>query len=186
MIDGLAFDLFRRHVRNGADNRAFDGQAQARGVLLEAGRFDKACQPEVENLHAAVRAHHDVGGLEVAVHHVLPVRRRQRVKQRQRDLEELRPRHAALRDHVVQSPPGDQLHRQEVDAVGLLGRIQGDDVGVGEGGNRPGLAGEPIEQRGIGGRSRGRIFSATSRPSRESCARYTSPIPPAPSAPVIS
>jgi NYN domain len=34
--------------------------------------------------------------------------------------------------------------------------------------------------------SAGRIFTATSRPSRVSLARYTSPIPPAPSGPTIS
>ena len=56
----------------------------------------------------------------------------------------------------------------------------GENVGVIEGGRRASLLLESLQAFEIQANTSGRIFSATSRPSRVSRARYTSPMPPTP------
>ena len=78
----------------------------------------------------------------------------QRVGEGDRDLEELRQRHAAAGYQLVERAPLDQLHRQEPDAVGLLDRVDRDDVRVVERGNGARFAleaGEPSGSRANGG-----------------------------------
>ena len=78
-----------------------------------------------------------------------------------------------LRDGV-----GDAVVRAEV--------VDREDVRMGQRGDRLGLALEARERVGVGGQRAGRTLTATSRPSCASRARYTSPIPPAPSGARIS
>jgi hypothetical protein len=54
--------------------------------------------------------------------------RRQRVGQRSGNFDDLLHREPARGDQAVEWLPFDQLHGQEVDAVGLLYRVDGDDV----------------------------------------------------------
>ena len=82
---------------------------------------------------------------------LLLVRGGQRVGERQRELEESRQRQAAGRNQRVERLALDELHRQETDAVGFLGRVDGDDVRVIEGGDGAGFAREAFEPRRIAG-----------------------------------
>ena len=57
----------------------------------------------------------------------------------------------ALGDHAVEGLALDELHGEEVDAVRLLDRVDGDDAGVVEGGEGLGLALEALEPLRVGG-----------------------------------
>ena len=61
------------------------------------------------------------------------------------DLDDALDRQAALGNQAVERLALHQLHRQEVDALGLLDRVDGDDVGVIERGERLRLALEARE-----------------------------------------
>ena len=67
--DGLAADLFRRHVRRRADDGALRGDAR-RGLHLGRGllRQRDVRKPEVEHLDVPVGPDHHVLGFDVAVH----------------------------------------------------------------------------------------------------------------------
>ena len=81
----------------------------------------------------------------------------------------------------------DQLHHQRADAVGFLEAVDVRDVRMVERGERLRFALEPRQPLGIvRKRRRAATFSATSRLSFVSRARYTSPMPPAPRAERIS
>ena len=83
--------------------------------------------------------------------HALLVRRGERVRERDREVEHPRDRQAAGRHQVVERLAIDQLHGQEADALCLLDRMQDDDVRVAECGHALGLALEPREPIGIPG-----------------------------------
>ena len=147
-IERFGFDLFGRHVRHRAQDRARLRERAARLVRVDASwlRLGGPGQAEVQHLDASIVRDHDVGGLEVAVSEVLPMRRRKCIGQRDRDVEELRQRDAALRYQLVERAPLDQLHGHEPDAVSLLGREDRDDVRMIEGGNGTRLAFEAKQQ----------------------------------------
>jgi hypothetical protein len=69
----------------------------------------------------------------------------QRIGDRHRNREEVPERHAAHRDERVQAPPLDELHREEPRSALLFGRMNGDDVGMIEGGNRTRLTRESLD-----------------------------------------
>ena len=75
----------------------------------------------------------------------LLVRRGERVGERGGDLDEPGDRQGTLGDEKVERLALDQLHRQEVDAAGLLDRVDRDDVRVIERGDGAGLALEPLQ-----------------------------------------
>jgi hypothetical protein len=80
-----------------------------------------------------------------------------------------------------------QLHREEADRARaavqgrLLERVEAGDVRVGERRQQLGLALEAGERLPSDAKAAGSSLRATSRPSRVSVARQTSPMPPAPS-----
>ena len=75
-----------------------------------------------------------------------------------------------------------QLHGDEVDAVGLADVVDRDDVRVGKGGGGTRLPDESLLALRVGDDAPDAItFSATVRFRRASIARYTTPMPPAPS-----
>ena len=109
------------------------------------------------------------------------VRGRERVGHRHRDAQQLVQAQALPRDERVEAGAAHVLHDDEVDGAVRLDLVDRDDVRMVErgGGLRflekaaPAACSSCI-------RSAGRTLMATSRPSRVSRARYTSPIPPAP------
>ncbi len=119
-----------------------------RVVLAELG------ESEVEHLHPAVAVDHDVAGFEIAVLDPLGVRRGEGVGQRHGDAEELLERQAALGDRLREGLALDVLHGEEALAVGLFDRVDGDDVGVVEGGDGLDLALEAGEALRVVGERR--------------------------------
>ena len=80
-------------------------------------------------------------------------------------------RQSARRNERVEGPPFDELQGQEGDAVRLLDRVDGDDVGMVEGSDGARLALEPLTAvRVASPSSRDSTFSATRRPRRVSSA----------------
>ena len=73
------------------------------------------------------------------------------VGERGGDLEDLGSGEPALGDDAVEGLALDELHGEEVDAVRLLDRVDGDDPGVVEGGEGLGLALEALEPLRVGG-----------------------------------
>jgi hypothetical protein len=114
------------------------------GVRVGSEALDPG-QAEVQDLHPPVRRHHHVGGLQVAVDDALLVGRGQSVREGRSDRHQALDRHPALGDELVERLPLDELHGQEVDALGLLDGVHGDDAGVVEGGERLRLALEALE-----------------------------------------
>jgi len=100
-----------------------DGLELGRGFLNR--HFGQA---EIEHLHAAVARHHDVGGLQIAMHDALLVSGSQRIGDPNRHREDLFYRQPACQDLPVQRLAFHQLHRQEMHAAGLLDGLNGDDV----------------------------------------------------------
>jgi hypothetical protein len=152
-IERLPFDLLGRHVRHGADHPALI-RDRSHGRGAEGGDVvapSETGQAEVENLDPAVVGHHHVARLEIAMRDLFLVRRAQGIGERQRNLQEVRHRHPARQDQVVQRAPIHQLHCQEAHAVGFLGGVDGDDVRVIEGGDGAGFAIEAFETAGDAG-----------------------------------
>ena len=80
-------------------------------------------------------------------------------------------RQSARRNQRVERSPFDELQGQERNAVRFLDRVDGDDVGVIEGGDRARLALEPLTAVRVDRRaSRDRTLRATRRPRRVSSA----------------
>ncbi len=132
--------------------RPFAGQIAGRhlrhAIGVELG-LAQLRETEVEDLHPAIVGDHHVRGLQVAMGDALLVRRGDRVADPDPGSQQRIERHAARRDQRRQQPPFHQLHRQERDTVGLFDRVDGDDVGVIEGGDGPGFALEARAALGV-------------------------------------
>ena len=87
--------------------------------------------------------------LEIGMRDAALVSRRQRVSQGQGDVEELPQRHPGRRDQRVECPSFHQLHREKRDGVGFFRRMNGDDVGVIQGGNRARFPAKTLEPDSI-------------------------------------
>ncbi len=88
-VERGAQDLLRRHIGRGAEPRAGVGEPHARSgrcrdgtglgvegapaVRRRCARHDLLGQPEIHHLKVALRRHHHVGGLQVAVHEAAPM-----------------------------------------------------------------------------------------------------------------
>ena len=167
--------LLWRHVGDGAENPAFAGELFGGELGFVAGESvvpPELGQTEIQNLHPAIVAHHDVAGFEIPMDDPVLVCDSQAVDQGDREVEE-RPEGQSAR-------PGssrpvvcalDQLDGEEVDSVCFFHRVDGDDVGMVEGGESLGLLLESVKPLGVGREVRGRIFTATLRSSFVSSAR---------------
>ena len=82
---------------------------------------------------------------------------------------------------IGKSRPLDQLHDERTGTVGFLDTVNRGDIGMIQRRERTRFAIEPGQALRILSEASGRTFIATSRPSFVSRARYTSPMPPAPS-----
>ena len=129
--DSLAARLFRRHVPDSAENQA--GLGPRRSLDRRSGAKVlglRARQPEVEQLDVAIRPHHDVVRLDVAMDDLRRVRDRQRFGHLPRDADDARERQS-LRRQLPQRRALDELHRDvAVASPTIPGLVDGDDVGV--------------------------------------------------------
>jgi hypothetical protein len=137
-------------------------------------------RPKSEDLHPPVLGQHDAAGLEISVGDRPRVGAGEGVGQLDRDRQEPRERQARPADDVAQPPTLHELHADGRPARLLLDGMERDDVGVVERAHGPGLLMKAAQARRVAATSRGRNSRATIRPSRLSRARYTSPMPPAP------
>src|SRR5262245_36872429 len=69
-VDVLTACLLRAHIRSTAEHHSAFGETQAEciGLGIDNRRlFDSLGETEIQNLHSAVRADLDVGGLQIAM-----------------------------------------------------------------------------------------------------------------------
>ncbi len=109
-------------------------QAQGKAVDARSATDERTDlrngEAEVQHLHAAVVRHHHVAGFEVPMDDPLLVCGRNSIGKRYRNVEELVECEAFLRKKLRQGLSLHQLHRDEVDAVGLLDGVDSNNVRV--------------------------------------------------------
>ena len=119
-----------------------------RGDLRVAGTLRRPFLPlgqaEVEHFDLPRLGNQNVLRFQVAMGDPFMVGRRQSIGQGNGQIEEIPERQSVGRNGIGQRFAPDQLHGQKVDLAGLLNRVDGDDVRVVEGGDRLGLALEPL------------------------------------------
>ena len=142
--------LLRRHVEQCADPGARVRTAAARRGALGSAGGKAAGQAEVEHLHDAVVAHHEVRGLDVAMDDAGGMGGRQRLGRLPEQPGQFF-HGPALADQRLQGPPFDQLHAEKGPAGGLPGVIDRADVRVVQGAGGAGLAAEARQPYGVPG-----------------------------------
>ena len=78
---------------------------------------------KVEHFDAALIGHHDVGGLQVAMDDALVMGGGQRLGDRAGDFQDAIDGETAFRNELIERLALDQFHREEVDAIGFLNRV---------------------------------------------------------------
>ena len=148
----FAVELFRRHVLQGAEDRASAGQPSGRRRAGGSGgngrRRAQLGEAEVEDVRPSLREHH-VARLQVPVHDAPAVRLVEGVGDLDRVPERPVQRHRAPGQPLLQRLALQVLHHQVVDAVVLPDVEDRTDVRVAQGGQRLRFALEPLLQRGI-------------------------------------
>ena len=137
--------LLGRHVGNRAERRPCAGQRFGDRRIGEPALLRQA---EVQNLGVTCRRHQDIGRLEVAVDNPARVRRVERLGQLHSNRQGLGEREGPPRDSCGKRLPLDQLHRDEMPAIGLADVVNRADIRMVQGGGGPGFATEPL--RGVG------------------------------------
>ena len=161
-----------------------------RGRLrVDAGNFEGGKQlgkAEVEDLDVPVLRDEDVLGLQVPMDDAFLVRRGKALRDLEGVVDGLASAAAARSSFSRSVSPS----RSSMTAYGLPSCVaevvDREDVRDGQSARPPGLPLEARQALGIRGKTAGRTLIATSRSSCVSRARYTSPIPPAPSGDRIS
>ena len=150
MVERAARCLLGRHVGGRPHYHAyFRSAVRGHGGVSEVGAANILGKAEVEHLDPAFMRDHDVGRLQVAMHDAFLMRRSQRIPQSAGDLDDLFEGKPACADEPVERLTFDELHGQEVDAVGFLHRVDGDDVRVVELGQSLRLAAKARQPLGI-------------------------------------
>ena len=144
-----ASDLFGRHVLQRPHEHARLGQIVPRRNRVDrapAGhreRLNGLRQPEVEQLHPALREHH-VSRLQIAMHDPLAMRVVERVGDLDAISQRLFDRQRPLRQPVEQRFTLEQLHDEELRLAFVADVVEGADMGMGELRHRPRLALEAL------------------------------------------
>ena len=152
-VDGLALRLLGGEIGGGADDRR---------RLRDGGRRirDGAGDAEVHHLDLAVAGHHDVAGLDVAVHDAGAMRVLECLEDAVGVAQGIGDRHGAVVDDVLQQAPRHQLHDDVGHRMGraigirlavLAGIVDADDRRMRHAGGGLGLQPEARAEGGIGG-----------------------------------
>ena len=160
VIHPALLDLLRRHVGRGPDDAPGPGQTGVlrplpeRSLLVERSLLARSQlgDPEIEDFDAPVAGHHDVARLQIAVDDAPRMRRLQRLGQGERQGKQaIEGDRTAGGEQVGHRLPLDHLQDEEMQALGFLHRVDGDDVRMVERGDRPGLALEALQVARIQG-----------------------------------
>jgi hypothetical protein len=85
-------------------------------------------KPEIDDLGVALARHHDVGWLEIAVHHAFVVRQSETLRDFRDQLQRAGHRQPFLFQDIAEFFAFDELQRDEGHAVGLVDLENGGDV----------------------------------------------------------
>ena len=126
----VATGLLWRHVARRAEHHGWIGGIGAgRGRPGDGGRRRQPGEPEIEDLHVAVLAQHDVLGLDVAMDDAGGVGHRQRARQLPSEPGQ-RAGVDGCADQRGQRSPFHELHGQEAAIAQIADGVDRDDVGV--------------------------------------------------------
>ena len=117
---------------------------------LASWRSGELGETEIEQLDLAVIRDHDVARFEIAMDDAGCVRAGQGVGDGDRILQNLGRLQAAARDDMVERAAGDELHHDEVGAILAADVVNGDDVGMIQGGGGLGFLDEAQLAVGVG------------------------------------
>ena len=171
MIAALPANLLGRHVTDRAEHDARFGRGRNRGRVRRRERVrGLPRQTEIEDLDRAVAADEHVVRLQIAMRDMLVMRGRQAAGYLGGDGDRL-PRRQPGGEPGTHRLTLEQLHDRIADAVAPADVVKGQDVWMGQHRDRSRFALEAGERFGIRGDGLGTILTATSRPSRLSCAR---------------
>ncbi len=134
--------LFRRGVGDGPDERALLRDIRRRQLGQQAGGY--LGQPEVEDLDPSVGLDDHVLGLQVAVDHVHAVSVRHAARDLGHDAQRLVDSERTGGEKRPEIGPGQELHRNEGDAIDLVDLVHHRDVRVGDRGRGARLANQPL------------------------------------------
>ena len=147
----LATGLLRRHVARRAEHHAWiGGMGAGRGRPGDGGRRRQPGEPEIEDLHVAVLAQHDVLGLDVAMHDAGGVGHRQGARQLPSEPGQ-RAGVDGFADQRGQRSAFHELHGQEAAIAQIADGVDRDDVGVIERRRGPRLVLEAPHRVGVAG-----------------------------------
>ena len=192
---GSPLRLLRRHVRRGAQDHPDAGVIAGVVIVGDCDDVRRDCarassiafaRPKSSTFTVPSLAHLDVRGLQIAMDDPLLVRRFERFGDLLRDRQRLVERDRAARDALRQVVALRRAPSRARDAVSFFEAVDARDVRVIQRGQHLRFALEPRQALGSAANASGRTLIATSRLSFVSRARYTSPIPPAPSGETIS
>src|SRR4029077_1364874 len=143
-IGGLAAHLFRRHVTGSSQHFSGGGMGtRARAAIglsfCSTGRLRQLGQSEIENLDAAVARDENIFGLKVAVNDSFVVSGSESLSDLHSIFDCFSLRQGAAIQHGAQAFPLEKLGNQERQAEVLADVEDGEDIGMVERGNRPGL-----------------------------------------------
>ena len=117
---------------------------------ITASAFERLLrQPEIQHLGLVAVGHKNIGGLDVAVNNALGVRRFERVRDLDGQLHQHIHLEGTLADALLKRLPLQQLHGDEIPAVGLSDLVDRADVRVIQGRGGPGLALEALQRRRV-------------------------------------
>ena len=137
-----------------------------------------AGQAEVEDLYAAIASEENVAGFDVAMDDSFGVSGGEPFGYRCADFRRLAPGQPAAAEAIAQRLASQEFSDNIADALMFADIVKYEDVGVRQRGYRFSFLLKADQGIAVAGEVR--TLMATSRSRRESFARYTSPIPPAP------
>ena len=137
-------------------------------------------QPEIEDLQSSILREAQVGGFQITVHDALIVRGCEPLSDLQPEVPNFVFWDATGQDALRDAHAGDVFHHDEIDTVLGVEVMDRRNVGVIDSRERQSFLSETPSRALVGKRAAGSTLIATSRSSRSSRARYTTPMPPAP------
>jgi hypothetical protein len=152
--------LFRRHVADGAEHDTRLSRRRRRGERARCGGLIlcQLRQAEVENLDAVVTGDEDVLGLEIAVRDPFVVRRREPVRNGERQLNRLADSDRTCIQAVPEGLAFEQLRHDERRLAIGADVVHGEDVRVAERRGRAGFLLESMEAIDMGRERAGQYF----------------------------